>query len=386
MRVDRKQKVTQSVYKDLKKKIYVNNIGEYADAEGINPLKLYVYLFKEFPNKLNFTSFSEDFEKKYNDYTIGLNIDKFIKLVKEKYPNAELNLNKHCDENLNLFSIYLTVLLYDQKTIAYVDTSSDTGLIVYCEDEADGTELYKLYIKSITKEAPPEQRKQISLILAKPGGGYTLMDSDIKQMKVNIEKHYNDDFKKADKTIKGFIEEDNTSGLVILNGVKGTGKTTYIRHLINNSSRRFIYLTKEMASALTDPSFIAFLTEIKGCVLVIEDCENLVSARNQGNQSTGISNLLNMCDGLLSDVFNIKIIATFNEDIRKVDSALLRKGRLVYRYEFKELELEKTNALFKSLKIDHISEKPMTLADIFNFNKDNGSEEEQAKRTIGFGS
>ena len=383
MRVDRKQKVTSNVYSNVNKLINVNDISSYSDAEGINPLKLYVYMFQSFPNKLNFTSFSDKFEKKYNDYTVSLNLDKFIKLVKENYPNAALNLNKHCDENLNLFSIYLTVVLEDQKVIAYIDTSSDTGLIVYCQDEEKGAALYKLYIKSITKTAPPEQRKQISLILAKPGGGYTLMDSDIKQVKVSIEKHYNDDFKKADKTIKDFIDEEDTSGLVILNGVKGTGKTTYIRHLINNSGRRFVYLTKEMASALTDPSFIAFLTEIKGCVLVIEDCENLVAARNQGNQSTGISNILNMCDGLLSDIFNIKIIATFNEDIAKVDDALLRKGRLVYRYEFKELSVEKTNALFKSLKIDHVSETGMTLADIFNYEKDNGSETKEKKK-IGF--
>lgn len=383
MRVERKQKVTASVYNGVNTLINVNDITTYADAEGINPLKLYVHMFGSFPNKLNFTSFSEKFEKKFNDYTINLNLDKFIKLVKEKYPNVKLNLNKHCDENLNLFSIYLTVLLEEQKTIGYVDTSSDTGLIVYCEDEDNGADLYKMYIKSITKTAPPEQRKQISLILTKPGGGYTLMDSDIKQVKVSIDKHYNDDFKKADKTIKEFIEEEDTSGLVILNGVKGTGKTTYIRHLINNTGRRFVYLTKEMASALTDPGFIAFLTEIKGCVLVIEDCENIVAARNQGNQSTGISNILNMCDGLLSDVFNIKIIATFNEDIRKVDSALLRKGRLIYRYEFKELCVEKANALFKALKIDCETDKPMTVADIFNFEKDNGSEE-QEKKKIGF--
>ena len=383
MRVERKQKVSSSVYDGVNKLIKVDDISTYADAEGINPLKLYVYMFGSFPNKLNFTSFSEKFEKKYNDYTVSLNLDKFIKLIKEKYPNVKLNLNKHCDENLNLFSIYLTVVLEEQQTIGYVDTSSDTGLIVYCDNEKNGEDLYKIYIKSIVKTAPPEQRKKISLILAKPGGGYTLMDSDIKQVKVSIDKHYNDDFKKADKTIKEFIEEEDTSGLVSLNGVKGTGKTTYIRHLINNTGRRFVYLTKEMASALTDPSFIAFLTEIKGCVLVIEDCENIVAARSQGNQSTGISNILNMCDGLLSDVFNIKIIATFNEDIRKIDSALLRKGRLVYRYEFKELCVEKANALFKSLKIDHETDKPMTVADIFNFEKDNGNEEQEAKK-IGF--
>ena len=201
MRVERKQKVSSSVYDGVNKLINVNDITTYAEAEGINPLKLYVYMFGSFPNKLNFTSFSEKFENKYNDYTVSLNLDKFIKLVKEKYPNVQLNLNKHCDENLNLFSIYLTVVLEEQKTIGYVDTSSDTGLIVYCEDEDNGADLYKMYIKSITKTAPPEQRKQISLILTKPGGGYTLMDSDIKQVKVSIDKHYNDDFKKADKTM-----------------------------------------------------------------------------------------------------------------------------------------------------------------------------------------
>ena len=90
-----------------------------------------------------------------------------------------------------------------------------------------------------------------------------------------------------------------------------------------------------------------------------------------------------MCDGLLSDVFNIKIIATFNEDIKKVDDALLRKGRLIYRYEFKELSVEKTNKLLKSLKINHEATEPMTLADIFNFEKEIG-DVEKSKRQIGF--
>ena len=55
MRVDKKQKVTSNVYKDVNTLINVNNISAYANSEGINPLKLYVYLFGSFPNKLNFT-------------------------------------------------------------------------------------------------------------------------------------------------------------------------------------------------------------------------------------------------------------------------------------------------------------------------------------------
>ena len=321
----------------ISKVIDVKDIDLYSSAEGINPLKLYIYKFKMFPNKLNFNSMSEEFGKKYKDHSIKYDISKFIKLITKKYPNATFNLNRYCDETCETKSIYLTVMLEEEKVVAYIDTSDETGIIVYYDEEKYGADVYKTYIKCMQKIEPPAERKKISLIVAKSGGGYGLIESDVKQVEVNINKHYNDDFKKADKVINEFINEPDTSGLVILNGVKGTGKTTYIRHLINSTSRRFIYLTKEMASALTDPSFITFLLEVKGCVLVIEDCENLVAARNQGNASTGISNLLNMCDGLLSDVFNIKIIATFNEDIKKVDDALLRKGRLIYRYEFKEL-------------------------------------------------
>jgi len=55
--------------------------------------------------------------------------------------------------------------------------------------------------------------------------------------------------------------------------------------------------------------------------------------------------LLNISDGLLYDCLNIQIICSFNIDIIKVDSALLRKGRLIAKYEFKELEVAKAQAL-----------------------------------------
>ena len=37
--------------------------------------------------------------------------------------------------------------------------------------------------------------------------------------------------------IENFLLEDNKSGLIILHGKQGTGKTTYIRHLINLGNR-----------------------------------------------------------------------------------------------------------------------------------------------------
>ena len=73
---------------------------------------------------------------------------------------------------------------------------------------------------------------------------------------------------------------------------------------------------------------------------------------NAGNRRCQVSALLNITDGLLSDWLNIQLICSFNSDISKIDSALMRKGRLIAKYEFKELEVEKANALSLKLRFN----------------------------------
>ena len=80
-----------------------------------------------------------------------------------------------------------------------------------------------------------------------------------------------------------------------------------------------------------------------------------------------VSLLLNMTDGLMADDLSIKFICTFNEDMRTIDPALLRKGRCVAKYEFKPLCKEKAEMLLKERGIDAIVEKPITLADIYHY-------------------
>ena len=49
-----------------------------------------------------------------------------------------------------------------------------------------------------------------------------------------------------------------------------------------------------------------------------------------------------------------------------VDNALLRKGRLIAKYEFGKLSVTKARALAKHLELDTTINEPMTLADITN--------------------
>jgi hypothetical protein len=91
----------------------------------------------------------------------------------------------------------------------------------------------------------------------------------------------------------------------------------------------------------------------------------LLAKRQEGIRIQGVTNLLNMTDGLLNDMLNLQIICTFNVDLKKLDSALLREGRLIARKEFKALAVLDANLLAQRLGIKHHFTKPATLGQIY---------------------
>lgn len=116
---------------------------------------------------------------------------------------------------------------------------------------------------------------------------------------------------------------------------------------------------------MTNPSLISTLIDNPNSILIIEDAEKIVIDREKNGDSP-VSALLNISDGLLSDCLNIQVICSFNTDLSQVDSALMRKGRLIAEYEFKELEINKAQALSNKLGFDSTIHLPMTLTDIHN--------------------
>ena len=192
---------------------------------------------------------------------------------------------------------------------------------------------------------------------------------------------YNKGFDKVHKTIVDSIKNDN-NGLYFLYGKAGTGKTTYIRHLIKEcgtDKRKFIYVPTKLFEDFTDPGILPFLMENKGCVYIIEDCESLVTI-DDGMRNESIADLLNMTDGLLADALNIKIICTFNSDYDKIDNALLRPGRCRCKYEFDLLDKDRANKVAKKLNLKEV-DKDVSLAELFNPDMEKF---EEKKKKIGF--
>lgn len=226
-------------------------------------------------------------------------------------------------------------------------------------------ELVNSYIDEFNKFKINEdnQSKGFINILACSNGEFYLIKLDIKCPEIDFDLNYNSDFKPIHDTISERLSEDKSKGLVLLHGNAGTGKTNYIRYLINHLKKKVIYIPPNMSDSISDPNLIKFFIEHSNSVLVIEDAENVLMKRNS-NSSQAISNILNLTDGLLSDCTNIQVIATFNTDVLNIDEALLRKGRLICKYEFGELEPEITEKLANKIGSDIRGKK--VLAEIYN--------------------
>lgn len=178
--------------------------------------------------------------------------------------------------------------------------------------------------------------------------------------------------------MKRFIEEE-TENLMLLHGDPGTGKSNYIKHIITNCKKKVIYIPPSMLSVISSPGFVTFMMENKDTILLIEDAEEVLSI----DRNSATNNLLGLTDGFLKDALNLKIIATFNCNIGKIDPALLRKGRMFLEYKFDSLTIEECKKLSDFTGFEREVEKSMTLAEFFNV-EDNHVENSFEERKIGF--
>ena len=185
---------------------------------------------------------------------------------------------------------------------------------------------------------------------------------------MELELNYGESFKDVHNTIINRLNKKGDKGIILLHGQHGTGKTSYIKYLTSLiEDKDILFIPPSMAEMLSDPSMIPFLMEHRDSILIIEDAERVIGDRESGNvSSAGVSNVLNLTDGILGDCLSIQIIATFNMRKENIDKALLRKGRLIAEHKFDKLNLDDTNKLLKHLDKGMEVKDGMTLADIYN--------------------
>jgi len=249
------------------------------------------------------------------------------------------------------------------------------------KDEDGIEEDLREYMEKCTLERIPD-KPEIYMVEVDGKGQFSLQSHNVKEdFEIDdLDIQYGYGFEKFhDNLMERFKNE--SQGLVLFHGIPGTGKTYYIRHLLKEMSEAnkiVIYMPPNMVDYLVDPGFMTFLQQTVSehsadgnfCVLLIEDAEPLLASRNAETRIQGVTNLLNMTDGLLNDMLKLQIICTFNVELRQLDAALLRPGRLIARKEFKALGEIEANLLAQSLGIKHHFKAPATLSEIYAMLKD----------------
>lgn len=261
-----------------------------------------------------------------------------------------------------------------------VDFDTNNSIVRFLFRKTEVSKVEKI-ISGIHKFGKGKSQPEIMLII-NSSNSISKKSLQITKPKLSIENNYNDDFKEVHQTILKRLSRKNDKGLILLHGKPGTGKTSYIRYLISAVKKSIIFLPPNMASAITNPDLISILINNPNSIFVIEDAENIVVDREQDGNSP-VSVLLNISDGLLSDCLNIQIICSFNTDISKVDNALLRKGRLIAQYEFKELEVNKAQVLSNKLGFTTTFDSPALLTAIYN-QDEKDFQQDKRSNMIGF--
>jgi hypothetical protein len=274
---------------------------------------------------------------------------------------------------------HFSTTVFKLQNKVMIELGDEYAEILFCNNNynyANGLITTFADFKAPQKEEPYEIN-----IITQNSSGLDLKQLEIKPTLLDIDLYYNDDFKPIDEVIKERLEKENDKGIILLHGLPGTGKTTYLRHLIGSMKKRVLFVSPGVAGNLMNPEFIDLLIDNPSAVLIIEDAENIIMDRKFSSNSS-VSNLLNISDGLLSDCLNVQIICTFNSALNMVDSALLRKGRLIAKYEFEKLNTAKAQRLSDHLGFKNKITKPMTIAEITN--PDDMEVEQPAMQVMGF--
>lgn len=186
----------------------------------------------------------------------------------------------------------------------------------------------------------------------------------------------------TDEVLEGFdyvaeqLVSKNPSGrIILLQGEPGTGKSFFIRGLVNQVKAKFVIVPVNQVGELTSPSFVPAITSLHNSepedvpiVFIIEDADSLIVNRKGGNMNV-LSTLLNVGDGIVGQLFDIRMILSTNAESKiDIDKALLRPGRLNTKIVVGKLPQDKAKEIYSRIRKSNkelSNKKEFTLAEIY---------------------
>lgn len=187
---------------------------------------------------------------------------------------------------------------------------------------------------------------------------------------------------------EGIFSPTSSGRLSIFQGPAGTGKTRYLRALMQEmgSGTAVIVLPVSLAGELSQPRMLGQITansdfDGKKLLLIIEDGDGLLEKRDHA--SSVISDFLNIVDGLVGEIVNLHVVVTTNLQKKDFDPAITRPGRLHSILYFEAIPYEQAAKVYRRETGEDLDKNKdnYTLAEVYALvnNHNNGVREKLTK-------
>ena len=335
------------------------SIYQQCYEDEIPVLQFYIASFGQLPSKFEDDT---DFEPIVADYFVkkGFLQEVQINISAKRYNSAEKIMYVNKDKQM--------IILFENNSNDN-ETTPFSNIVIFYNVKL-GSIQSQIEWEHLDKYILVEKKSNICLVKSTRNG----LDTEsyyLDTPPMNLALNYGKKFMHTHEIIINRLNKDNDKGFFAFWGEPGTGKSTYLKYLTSVvKEKEILFIPPSMAEMLSEPSNIPFLMNHKNSILIIEDAERVISDRKTNGSAAGVSNILNLTDGILGDCLNIQIIATFNMDRERIDPALLRKGRLVAEHKFDKLSIEETNKLLKHIGKNIKVNESMSLADIYNIDSE----------------
>ena len=339
------------------------------DDSGLNDF-LYLWdIFKTRPNKVlihgtfdfkETESFFDQYEK-VNKFTeiICLEIDDII--------NDKLLLK-------STESIYISYIAVDKLT----ESAVISDITIYYSSSEDADEVNEI-IKSLSEYQVIDDSEDGHNLNVVSLSNNSIELEEIKYDDIdidNIEEYYSKQtFKDLSKWLKKSKKQQ--SGLSILYGKRGTGKSSAIKYLATKLDRNLIFVPNNLVDLTINSSdFSKFLRKHENPILILDDCE-MIFNEFFTKSNIIVNNLMQLVDGLLSN--KLSIITIFNvEDKSEIDHNLIECNNLIDIIEFTDLSNSEANQLSELLGYKQKHKNDIRLLDLIKNTKSDN------KKRLGF--
>lgn len=242
------------------------------------------------------------------------------------------------------------------------------------------------------KKKVVEEIQRIFMLVDYGAGDFNFHSNKIPLSTFKTENYVEANVEWMQKLKEGLFSPTATGRLTILQGPAGTGKTRYLRALMQELGENCapIVLPVSLAGELSQPRMLGQITandefEGKNLLLIIEDGDGLLEKRERA--SSVISDFLNIVDGLVGEIINLHVIVTTNLQKKDFDPAITRPGRLHSILYFEALPYEQAAKVYRRETGEDLAKDKdeYTLAEIYALALNHGNGVREKKAAVGAG-